>query len=296
LFFFFFSFFLLLFLFLFLLLCVHCRVELRNVAAEHSAPTMNTERLVVNRAPLAGMGSSSKEDEHVEHDRERTDTMEAAPGGRKGGRMTTDISEMEALTNLIWQARAEPGECFHVMYHLGRQYCMERAVKDDIRGRTVPWTHSRAFGPGPVDWLVRRAWYAWEGILTCALDHGCFWWELSDLEDEDTETDFMNDLADETPAGTGFVVSASMQLNSLEDEMDARRLKHMENWREYWSQMENSEDESVEDDVETDTDSVGSDGWELTYKQVSNQEDVVIYRAGHPKGYVHLGWSPLSLD
>jgi hypothetical protein len=77
-----------------------------------------------------------------------------------------EIKEQQDLTDLIWNLETEPGECFHVLYHMGCKYGMEKAVIDDVRGRFLPLTHSRAFGPGPVDWTLRRAWYAWDWYVT----------------------------------------------------------------------------------------------------------------------------------
>jgi hypothetical protein len=199
------------------------------------------------------------------------------------------------LSNLIWKLQTEPGECFHGLYHMGCNYGMKKAVIDDVRGRTVPLTHSRAFGPGPVDWILRRAWYAWDQYVTGDMkdtdedEHEEEDKNDSDDEHEEDEADLYKHLSNcEANLNANGAETARMDNRGykMDDEQDTEARVLRECWEKYF---ENEEED--EDDEEGYTDESEGDDEALTYKKVPNDTkptDVVVYSSGSVYGYVPL--------
>ena len=185
---------------------------------------------------------------------------------------------------------------------------------DDVRGRTVPLTHSRAFGPGPVDWILRRAWYAWDQYVTG---------DMKDTDEDEHEEEDKNDSDDEQEEDEADLYThlsnceANLNANGAEtarmdnrgykmdDEQDAEARVLRERWEKYFSKEddcdEDYEDEDDEDgytDENEEEDEDDEDGYTdeneeeddvLTYKNVPNDTkptDVVVYSSGSICGYV----------
>ena len=104
-------------------------------------------------------------DDDSEDDEEDEETE-----GEENENPATNLDETSLLTNLVYvltsgEDSVRAAGCVSQLYHWGRRYNLSRAALDYLRGRFLPGTYLRLYGPGPVDWWARFAFYAWQLLL-----------------------------------------------------------------------------------------------------------------------------------